>query len=69
MDQKDRRRVSVELTRKAQRIEQQIFGPLLNEVGELLQDYSEAELAVIREFLQRVRGAVAAAGRPKGDTK
>ncbi|HTP23948.1 MAG TPA: MarR family transcriptional regulator [Solirubrobacteraceae bacterium] len=69
MDPKDRRRVSVELTRKAQRIEQEIFGALLNEVGELLQDYSVAELTVIREFLQRVRGAVAAAGRPKGDTK
>jgi DNA-binding MarR family transcriptional regulator len=67
MDPKDRRRVSVELTRKAQRIEQQIFGPLLNEVGELLQDYSEAELTVICEFLRRVRGAVTAAGRPKGE--
>ena len=67
MDRKDRRRVSVELTRKAQRIEQQIFGPLLDEVAELLQGYSEAELTVICEFLRRVRGAVAAAGRPEGD--
>jgi DNA-binding MarR family transcriptional regulator len=67
MDRNDRRRVSVELTRKAQRVEQQIFGPLLNEVAGLLPGYSEAELTLICEFLRRVRGAVAAAGRPKGD--
>jgi MarR family transcriptional regulator, organic hydroperoxide resistance regulator len=36
MDRNDRRRVSVELTRKAQRVERQIFGPLLAKVGELL---------------------------------
>lgn len=69
MNRTDRRRVSVELTRKAQRIEQQIFGPLQDEVGKLLQGYSEAELALIGEFLQRMRSAVAAAGRPKGDEK
>jgi DNA-binding MarR family transcriptional regulator len=69
MDRKDRRRVTVELTRKAQRIEQQIFGPLLGEVGRLLEGYSEDELNLIGGFLQRVRGAVAAAGRPKGETK
>jgi DNA-binding MarR family transcriptional regulator len=67
MDRNDRRRVSVELTRKAERVEQQIFGPVLDEVAELLQGYSEAELTVISEFLQRVRGAVTAAGRPKGE--
>lgn len=67
MDRDDRRRVSVELTRKAERIEQQIFGPLLNEVAEMLHGYSEAELNLIREFLHRVRGAVAAAGRPRGE--
>jgi DNA-binding MarR family transcriptional regulator len=67
MDRTDRRRVSVELTRKARRIEQQIFGPLLDEVGELLRGYSDAELGLICEFLQRARGAVAAAGRPKGE--
>jgi DNA-binding MarR family transcriptional regulator len=69
MDRKDRRRVTVELTRKAQRIEEQIFGPLLREVARLLEGYSEAELDLVCEFLQRVRGAVAAAGRPKGETK
>jgi DNA-binding MarR family transcriptional regulator len=67
MDPNDRRRVSVALTRKAERIEEQIFGPLLAEVAGLLGAYSEAELTLICEFLQRVRGAVAAAGRPKGD--
>ncbi|HUA46056.1 MAG TPA: MarR family transcriptional regulator [Solirubrobacteraceae bacterium] len=67
MDRQDRRRVSVELTRKAQRVEEQIFGPLLNEVAEMLQGYSETELTVIREFLQRMRGAVARAGRRKGE--
>jgi DNA-binding MarR family transcriptional regulator len=67
MDRNDRRRVSVELTRKAYRIEQQIFGPLQDEVAELLGGYSEAQLALIREFLQRARGAVAAAGKPQGD--
>ncbi|HEY2202741.1 MAG TPA: hypothetical protein VGH56_12720 [Solirubrobacteraceae bacterium] len=67
MDRKDRWRVSVELTRKAQRVEEQIFGPLLDEVADVLQGYSEIELTVIREFLQRVRGAVAQSGRPKGE--
>ena len=69
MDRNDRRRVTVELTRKAQRIEQLIFGPLLAEVGKLLQGYSEAELDLIHEFLQRVRGAVAATGTQKGTNK
>jgi len=68
MDRNDRRRISVEPTRKAQRVEQQIFGSVLDEVAELLRAYSEAELAVICEFLQRVRAAVAAAGRPKGES-
>jgi DNA-binding MarR family transcriptional regulator len=67
MDGKDRRRVSVELTRKAQRVEQQIFGSLLNELAELLEGYPDAELTVIYQFLQRVRGAVARSGRPKGE--
>jgi DNA-binding MarR family transcriptional regulator len=67
MDPADRRRVSVALTRKAHRIEQQIFGPLLEQVGELLTGYSETELILICEFLRRVRGAVAATGRPKGE--
>jgi DNA-binding MarR family transcriptional regulator len=67
MDPNDRRRVSVALTRKAERIEEQIFGPLLAEVAALLGGYSEADLTLICEFLQRVRCAVAAAGRPKGD--
>jgi DNA-binding MarR family transcriptional regulator len=62
MDRNDRRRVSVELTPKAHRIEEQIFGPLLHDVGKLLQGYSEAELTVIWGFLERVRGAVAQAG-------
>ena len=61
MDRNDRRRVTVELTRKAQRIEQQIFGPLLAQVGELMESYSAPDLALIHEFLQRVRSAVAAA--------
>lgn len=68
IDRNDRRRISVELTRKAQRIEQQIFGPLLAQVGELLQSYSEPDLDLIQEFLQRVRKAVAAAG-PRKATK
>lgn len=67
MDRKDRRRVSVQLTAKAQRLEQQIFGPLLDEVAGLLEGYSEAELTLISEFLKRVRGAVAAATKPKED--
>lgn len=69
MDPKDRRRVSVDLTRKAQRVEEQIFGPLLGEVAGVLGGYSEPELDLICGFLQRVRGAVAAAGRPKGERK
>jgi DNA-binding MarR family transcriptional regulator len=68
MDRNDRRRISVELTPKAQRIEQQIFGPLLHDVGKQLQGYSEAELTVICEFLERVRGAVAQAGTPSEET-
>ena len=68
MDRNDRRRVSVELTPKAQRIEEEIFGPLLHDVGKVLQGYSESELTLICEFLERVRGAVAHAGPKSGET-
>ena len=63
MDRTDRRRVTVELTQKARDLEAEIFGPLLGQVGSLLTSYSKAELALIHEFLQRVRTAVAAAAR------
>jgi DNA-binding MarR family transcriptional regulator len=67
MDRNDRRRVSVQLTAKARRIEEQIFGPLLDEIAGLLEGYSQAELTLISEFLQRVRAAVAVASKPKAD--
>jgi DNA-binding MarR family transcriptional regulator len=66
MDRNDRRRVTVGTTKKARRMEEEMFGPLLAQVGQLLAGYSESELALIREFLQHVRSAVAAAGTEKG---
>jgi DNA-binding MarR family transcriptional regulator len=66
MDRDDRRRVTVEATQRTRKVEDEIFGPLLEEVGQLLGGYSARELTTIHQFLQQARAAVASAGLKKG---
>jgi DNA-binding MarR family transcriptional regulator len=59
----DRRSVIVEPTEHLAQIEGEIFGPLVREMGEIISRYQDADLDVIRDFLDRVAAAAAAAGR------
>jgi DNA-binding MarR family transcriptional regulator len=59
----DRRSVIVEPTEHLAQVEREIFGPLGRRMGEIIARYGEADLEVIRDFLDRVAGASAAAGR------
>ena len=60
----DRRSVIVEPTEHLAHAEGEIFGPLVRRMGEIIACYREADLEVIRDFLDRVAEAAAAAGRP-----
>lgn len=66
IDLLDRRRVTVKPTAKTAGLEAHIFGQLQAQVRDLLADYSQHELLLIRQFLERVRVAVGAAGTQKG---
>ena len=59
----DRRSVIVEPTEHLAQIEREIFGPLVRRMGEIIARYRDADLEVIRDFLDRVAGAAAGAGR------
>jgi DNA-binding MarR family transcriptional regulator len=50
-DAADRRRVMVELTRDGRTRIGELYGPLAREGGELLARFSDAELAMMRDFL------------------
>jgi DNA-binding MarR family transcriptional regulator len=49
-DPKDRRRVLVELTDKAKRTSEELFGPLGDQLGPMLARYSDDELRLVTEF-------------------
>jgi DNA-binding MarR family transcriptional regulator len=51
-DAGDRRRVLVELTEQARRATREVYGPLADAMSEF-ERYSDAELALIRDFLRR----------------
>ena len=59
----DGRSVIVEPTEHLAQVEREIFGPLVRGMGEIIARYSEADLEVIRDFLERVAEAAASAGR------
>ena len=59
----DRRSVIVEPTEHLAQVEREVFGPLGRRIGEIFAHYQEADLVVIRDFLDRVADAAAEAGR------
>jgi DNA-binding MarR family transcriptional regulator len=59
----DRRSVIVDPTEHLAQVELEVFGPLSRQMGEIIGRYPEADLDVIRDFLDRVAEAAAAAGR------
>ncbi|MPY60710.1 MarR family transcriptional regulator [Streptomyces spongiae] len=62
-DERDRRRVLVEIDERAVELGWAFFGPLIGRAVELLEGYDERELAAIRGFLTGVRDAAAGANR------
>jgi DNA-binding MarR family transcriptional regulator len=54
-DPADRRRVLAEITPEAQRLAEEIYAPLASAAATELERYSEAELALLRDFLRRGR--------------
>jgi DNA-binding MarR family transcriptional regulator len=54
-DDSDRRRVIVELTDEAERIAEEVYGPVGAEGRPLVEAYSDEELAVISRFLGQAR--------------
>jgi len=58
-DQRDRRRVLVEVDRRAVALGQDFFGPLIDRTVELLRGYDERERAAVHTFLTGVREAAA----------
>jgi hypothetical protein len=63
----DRRSVIVEPTEHLSQVEREIFGPLVGRMGEIIAHYEEADLEVIRDFLDSVAAAAAGAGRSPGE--
>ena len=52
-DASDRRRVLIEATELAHRVEGEMFAELIRDNARLIGSYSERELAVIKDFLER----------------
>jgi len=59
-DPRDRRRVVVEATQATAARDREIFGGLIHQTGDLLASYTDGQLAVIDDFLVRVRQLTAA---------
>ena len=57
-DKQDRRRVLVQLTASAQRRGQQLFAAMIKSGSTLLSSYSEQDLELISDFIQRSRSLV-----------
>ena len=59
-DAADRRRLVVETTAATTDRDQEVFGDLIHQIGELVAAYTEDQLAVIDDFLTRARQLTAA---------
>jgi len=59
-DAADRRRLVVETTAATTARDQEVFGDLIHQTGELVAAYTEDQLAVIDDFLTRARQLTAA---------
>ena len=59
-DASDRRRVLIEATELTRRVEGEMFGELIRDNARLVGSYSERELAVIKDFLERSGAQLAA---------
>ena len=59
-DTSDRRRLVVEATAATAARDQEIFGDLIRQTGELLATYTDDQLQVINDFLTRARQLTAA---------
>ncbi|MET7702959.1 MarR family transcriptional regulator [Streptomyces sp. NPDC005485] len=65
-DERDRRRVLVEVDERAVALGWDFFGPLIGRSMELLDGYDERQLAAVRGFLAGVREAAASDGEGEG---
>jgi DNA-binding MarR family transcriptional regulator len=54
-DEHDRRKVLVELTDEARRRSWEVFGPMVEQAGAQFKRYSEAQLKLLREFMETGR--------------
>jgi DNA-binding MarR family transcriptional regulator len=59
----DRRSVLVQVTEAIVPLEDEVFGPLIQEMSSLLDTYGDRELATIREFLDRAATVISESGR------
>ena len=59
-DPRDRRRQVAETTEATAARDKEVFGDLIRATSELLADYTDDQLVVIRDFLDRVREVTAA---------
>ena len=58
----DRRRVLVEATPAIIPIEDEVFGPLIEEMQSLIGTYSDRELTTVRDFLDRASAVIGQSG-------
>jgi DNA-binding MarR family transcriptional regulator len=58
----DRRSVLVQVTEAIVPLEEEVFGPLIQEMKSLLDTYGDRELTIIREFLDRAAAVISQAG-------
>ncbi|WP_162467336.1 MarR family winged helix-turn-helix transcriptional regulator [Streptomyces cavernae] len=61
-DERDRRRVLIEVDERAIALGQDFFGPLIDRTVELLEGFDERERSAVHRFLTGVREAAAGAG-------
>ena len=61
----DRRSVLIEATEHLAQVEREVFGPLGQRMNRIVGRYDDAELATIKDFLERTADAAAASALPE----